>query len=73
MRVIGQSRSDRDENTRIRRKSMELGAQMGTSSANAIRAGGRFARPQNRPDIRLQSCLLTLHAHELLAIAEAST
>ena len=44
--------------------------QMGTSSANAIRAS-RFVRLHNRPDIRLQPCLLLHHTKKSLAIREA--
>ena len=38
---------------------------MGTSSAKTIRASGRTSL-HNRPDIRLQPCLLKRHTHEFL-------
>ena len=38
---------------------------MGASSANAIRASGHTCL-HNRPDIRLQPCLLKRHTHEFL-------
>jgi len=47
-----------------------LGNQMGTPSANAIRAS-RLASLHDRPDIRLQPCLLLHHAKTSLAIREA--
>jgi hypothetical protein len=47
-----------------------LDVQMGTSSANAIRAS-RLVGLHHRPDIRLQPCLLLQHAKTSLAIREA--
>jgi hypothetical protein len=61
---------DRDGDTPIGHMSFKLGVQMGTTSANAIRASKR-RRLHNRPDIGLQPCLLLHLAKKSLAIREA--
>ncbi len=66
----GPDRSDRDGEHPIGNWSFELDVQMGASSANAIRAS-RLRRLHNRPDIRLQPCLLLRHTQTSLAIREA--
>lgn len=66
----GSDRSDRDGDTPIGNWGFKLDMQMGTSSANAIRAS-RFYFLHNRPDIRLQPCLLLHHMQQPLANLEA--
>jgi transposase len=56
-RVMGSDRSDRDGDTPIRHESVKLGVQMGTSSAKTMGAS-RLCGLHNRPNIRLQPCLL---------------
>lgn len=61
----GPDRSDRDGETPIGKLSYALDVQMGTSSANAIRAS-RLGCLRHRPDIRLQPCLLLQHTKTTL-------
>jgi len=64
-RVMGQTGRTGTRTLRVGNLSLELGVQMGVSSADAIRAS-RLASLHNRPDIRLQPSLLLHHANSSL-------
>jgi hypothetical protein len=61
---------DRDEETPIGKWSKKLDIQIGTSSANAMRAS-RPTSLHHRPDIRMLPCLLLHHSKKSLVIPGA--